>query len=68
MVDPSLLTVTILSDTSLIFTEEHATAKGNKQKKHVRQDDIKEHLERMLPYDFHLMITGGTTMTQYVGT
>ena len=64
MTDQRLITVTILSDSSLLFLDDEKTTK--KKKGYVRDDEIKENLQRMLPYRFNLRIRGGAPATEYV--
>ena len=64
MTDQRLITVTILSDSSLLFLDDAKTTK--KKKGYVRQNDIEEHLQRMLPYKFNLRIRCGATAAEYV--
>ena len=62
--DQRLVTVKILSDSSLLFLDDEKTTK--KKKGYVRDDEIKENLQHMLPYRFNLRICGGATATEYV--
>ncbi len=57
MTDQRLITVTILSDSSLLFLDDEKNTK--KKKGYVHDDEVKENLQRMLPYRFNLRIRGG---------
>ena len=63
MTDQRCVNVTILSDSSLLFVDD---AKSKNKKSYVRELDIKNELQRILPYSFRLRIHSGATTTEFV--